>query len=205
MREPRDYLRERSLPLPGIGVRLRCSNRWTARLGVGGAIASSRDRSATRSDFGSGLLLERRSVVRANALIDGDGPRCSRPFRRSDRAIPPRAASRRHPRRRVRPRRLHSQLAHRAPMALLVILGPCRGRARPVAPLYVLVLLVPRHVRLLQRDLRRPRRSGRFPGLHVLLLLCSFIGAEINDVLYRHRDTGRLRKHDGDMRGPAED
>jgi membrane protein len=44
---------------------------------------------------------------------------------------------------------------------------------------------------------------GALAGVVVLLLymffsaFILFIGAQINDILYRHRDTGRLRKHEG--------
>ena len=52
---------------------------------------------------------------------------------------------------------------------------------------------------------------GALAGVVLLLLymffssFILFIGAEINDILRRHRDTGRLQKHDGDKRPPAAD
>jgi membrane protein len=52
---------------------------------------------------------------------------------------------------------------------------------------------------------------GALAGVVLLLLymffssFILFIGAEINDILNRHRETGRLRKHDGSMRPPAAD
>ena len=52
---------------------------------------------------------------------------------------------------------------------------------------------------------------GALAGVVLLLLymffssFILFIGAEINDILDRHRDTGRPRKQDGDRRRPAPD
>lgn len=61
------------------------------------------------------------------------------------------------------------------------------------------------------RSVPTTRPSAPSPGVVVLLLymffssFILFIGAEINDILYRHRDTGRLRKHDGDISRPVAD
>ena len=91
--------------------------------------------------------------------------------------------------------------------------GPRGGRAGPLMQVARDVLRET-HRRANLTKLSRSRELGApFGALagvdHLLYMFFSSfilsIGVKINDILDRHRDTGPLQEHDGNMRSPAPD